>query len=95
MLIEIHTFSFKKIHLKMSSGKWRPFCLDLSVLTHRPQSNMLGTGLGVTIYGVRLMCLRVICIDLLNSLVPIQYAGNRTWGDYVRCQADMSTCNLY
>ena len=31
---EIHTFSFKKIHLKMSSGKWRPFCLGLNVLTH-------------------------------------------------------------
>ena len=24
ILIEINTFSFKKIHLKMSSGKWRP-----------------------------------------------------------------------
>ena len=23
--IEIHTFSLKKVHLKMSSGKWRPF----------------------------------------------------------------------
>ena len=32
MLIEIHTFSFKKIHLKLSSGKWRPFCLGLNVL---------------------------------------------------------------
>ena len=32
MLIEIRTFSFKKIHLKMSSGKWRPFCLGLNVL---------------------------------------------------------------
>ena len=32
MLIEIHTFSFKRIHLKMSSGKWRPFCLGLNVL---------------------------------------------------------------
>ena len=36
MLIEIHTFSFKKIHLKMSSGEWRPFCLGLNVLTHGP-----------------------------------------------------------
>ena len=27
ILIEIHTFSFKRMHLKMSSGKWRPFCL--------------------------------------------------------------------
>ena len=33
ILIEIHTFSFKKMHLKMSSGKWRPFCLGLNVLT--------------------------------------------------------------
>ena len=29
--IAIHTFSFKKIHLKLSSGKWRPFCLGLDV----------------------------------------------------------------
>ena len=26
ILIEIYTFSFKKMHLKMSSAKWRPFC---------------------------------------------------------------------
>ena len=32
ILSEIHTFSFKKMHLKMSSAKWRPFCLGLSVL---------------------------------------------------------------
>ena len=32
ILIGIHTFSFKKMHFKMSSGKWRPFCLGLSVL---------------------------------------------------------------
>ena len=28
---EMHTFSFEKMHLKMSA-KWRQFCLDLSVL---------------------------------------------------------------
>ena len=28
----IHTFSFKKMHLKMSSGKWRPFRPGLNVL---------------------------------------------------------------
>ena len=32
ILIEINTFSSKKIHFKLSSGKWRPFCLDLNVL---------------------------------------------------------------
>ena len=31
-LIEIDVFSFKKMHLKMSSGKWRPFRLGLNVL---------------------------------------------------------------
>ena len=34
LLIDIHTFSFKKIDLKMSSAKWRPFCLGLNVLNH-------------------------------------------------------------
>ena len=28
--IGIQTFSFKKMHLKMSSAKWRPFCLGLN-----------------------------------------------------------------
>ena len=32
IFIRIQTFSFKKMHLKMSSAKWRPFCLGLNVL---------------------------------------------------------------
>ena len=31
-VIEIYTFSFKKMQLKKSSGKWRPFCFGLNVL---------------------------------------------------------------
>ena len=31
--IEIITFSFKKMRLKVSSAKWQPFCLGLNVLT--------------------------------------------------------------
>ena len=34
ILIEILTFSFKKIRLKVSSAKRRPFCLGLNVLNH-------------------------------------------------------------
>ena len=30
ILIAIHIFSFKKMYLKMSSGKWRPCCLGLN-----------------------------------------------------------------
>ena len=32
ILIGVQTFSFKKMLLKMSSAKWRPFCLGLNVL---------------------------------------------------------------
>ena len=32
--IGIQTFAFKKMHFKMSSAKWRPFCLGLNVLRH-------------------------------------------------------------
>ena len=34
ILIEIETFSFKKIHLKMSSAKWRLFGRGLNELTY-------------------------------------------------------------
>ena len=32
ILAEVITFSFKKMYLKVSSVKWRPFCLGLNVL---------------------------------------------------------------
>ena len=34
ILIKIHTFSFKKMRLKVSSAKRRPFCLGLNVLNY-------------------------------------------------------------
>ena len=34
ILIECLSFSFKKMHMKMSSGKWRPSCLGLNVLKY-------------------------------------------------------------
>ena len=34
IVIEILSFSFKKMRLKVSSAKWRPFCLGLNVLTN-------------------------------------------------------------
>ena len=37
ILIEIHTFSFKKMHLQVSSRKWRPFCLNHNVLKDQCQ----------------------------------------------------------
>ena len=34
ILIEIYTLSFKKMDLKMSSGKWQPVCLSLNLLIY-------------------------------------------------------------
>ena len=34
MLFETLTLSFMKMRLKVSSAKWRPFCLGLNVLNH-------------------------------------------------------------
>ena len=33
ILVEINTSSYMKMHFKMSSGKWRPFYIGLSVVT--------------------------------------------------------------
>ena len=41
ILSEIDTFSFKQMRLKMSSGKWRPYCLGLYVLTHWGRDKMV------------------------------------------------------
>ena len=36
ILSEIYAFSFKKMQLNVSSGRWQPFCLDLNLLTIDP-----------------------------------------------------------
>ena len=38
-LVVILTFSFTKMRFKVSSAKWRPFCLDLNVLTCTAKGN--------------------------------------------------------
>ena len=42
ILIETLTFSFTKMSLKMSSAKWRPFCLGPNVLKYA--AKMKGKG---------------------------------------------------
>ena len=46
ILIEIHTFSFKKMHLKMLSVKWRLCCVGLLVLVNslRPSDAYICVG---------------------------------------------------
>ena len=39
ILIEIHTFSFKKMHLKLSSAKWRLCCLRPNAFLTQTDAN--------------------------------------------------------
>ena len=66
MLIEIHTFSFKKIHLKMSSGKWRPFCHVINVLINVNVLAILVIWLQITLVIMRVWEDRC---DLMTKLI--------------------------
>ena len=48
ILIEIHLFSFKKIHLNMSSAKCRPFCLGLNVIYHKHTHSLVLCGCDIS-----------------------------------------------
>ena len=78
MLFEIHTFSFKKIHLKVSSGKWRPFCLGLNV-SNQHYSRKKGWHYGRETH---------ICVSIYVSVVNWEKGGgiDSDNGLSVRCQ---------
>ena len=68
-LIIIHTFSFNKMQLKMSSAKWRPFCLGLNVLSYfLPCCVHMRTWLGVS-YSLCYWMQNVSFIDAVRYLI--------------------------
>ena len=78
ILIEIYTFSFKKMHLKMSSEKRRPSCLGLNVLNI---SHEICTLLCCAIGSSGFMWYKSLCLsDLLHSMAlgNMRPAGS-TW----------------
>ena len=69
ILIKIHTFSFKETRFKLSSGKWRPFCLGLNMLTQCAHQspyllNMIALVVVVCNY---IVCFRALYFDQLHS----------------------------
>ena len=59
ILIAIETFSFKKKHLKISSGKCRPFCFGFNVLK--------GTE-GITYLNISSFKLCMFSVDFVNNV---------------------------
>ena len=91
ILIEILTFSFKKMCLKMSSGKWRPFCLGLNVLTC-PQTEIVRVCWIVSLWNtiVCLYCtMNVMFSDILepghHHLVLPKYSNSAKEGKISLC----------
>ena len=65
ILIEIYTFWFTKMHLKMWSGKWRPFCLGLNVLKANRSFNLVSDG--TFCYPVALKAVRWTSTSIINA----------------------------
>ena len=66
IVIELYTFSFKKMHLKMLSGKWLPFCQVLNVSTHTYPRHYAG--------------LHNICLDIVLGI--FSSLGNHNFKTY-------------
>ena len=88
ILLEMLTFSFTKIRLKVSSAKWRPFCLGLIVLSktmNKPTKSSPGFTLLRLYYNsccgyVSHICsFRLDCFtDAMNKYHEVSNIG-RTW----------------
>ena len=77
ILIEILTFSFKKMRLKVSTAKWRPFCLGLNVLRQHLidiQPEFLQSFMQyLTILNCVIMALE--WLDCISFMMPLAHCG--------------------
>ena len=76
ILIEIHALAFRKMHLKMSSGKWRPFCLGLNVLRVTCHMTLYNTLITVVQPWLRRSCQTAFPIKLLLTGLIILWLKN-------------------
>ena len=83
ILIEIYTFSFKKMHFKMLSVKWRPCCLSLNVLIYDISLYWIGA-LGLFQYkDTVLWALRFPIIK--KTIVRLSYRGVNARNTKLHC----------
>ena len=71
ILIKIHTFSLKKMHLKMLSGKWQPFCLCLNMLSDgKPLPELMATQTPYSVTRPQLISIVTHIMQLVSMLTP-------------------------
>ena len=87
--INVLTFSFTKMRLKVSSAKWRPFCLGLNVLTHCDRvTHKCISELGSWLDQIMVWCLfgakslsepmLILSVRLLKNIFQINFVRNKT-----------------
>ena len=86
ILIEIRTFSFKKMHLKSLSAKWQTFCLGLNVLTYITLFSIvsvddLGTGIDQPSAAMMLMLQGTHVVALLG-LALLTLSWDKNWDSH-------------
>ena len=93
--IGIQTFSFKKMHLNMSSAKWRPFCLSLNVLMcYMRYSDVLHS----VIMELDFMSWRLLLVNHLLvskffiSWCPFHYQNCNQISNFTYCQTSKIRC---
>ena len=75
--IEIHTLSFKEMHMKMASAKWHPFCFGPNVLNHFNKrgpwnGSMLKNSISHSI--AHSFCCVMSCFVCRVALLPLWYS---------------------
>ena len=95
ILIEILTFSFKKMRFKLSSAKWRPFCLGLNGLI------MVAVSYSLAVVAVLIVCNACICsVEALPTSQSISSPltnlfGRMMTGTFISLYMYDNICNIY
>ena len=90
ILIEIQTFSFKEVRLKLSSAKWRPFCLGLNVLI--PHLAMSDTLRYLTSGFQHLKCWFGLVLSTITPAHILIHEAETRWPPF--CRRHFQTCFL-
>ena len=77
IVIGIQTFSFKKMHLKVSSAKWRPFCLGFNVLSNAEllSAGSSGTNFNEYLIEIQLFSMRKMRLKMSSATRRRFYLG--------------------
>ena len=80
ILMDILILSFKKMRLKVSSAKWRPFCLGLNVLSlFLLSADCVTCGLYKHMLPTNNVPILILFVNMMYSYSPVNRTRSWTW----------------